>query len=125
LAFYDGPYVFPGKCSIAAPITPQGLREAIKGTVQTFTGVPLTPHQFRHLAASLFLRENKGHYEEVRQLLGHADIKTTIRSYCGIETETSVRRYHEILEGLHERPKGVAKRDTRNPPTPSKQKRRA
>jgi integrase len=92
------PYLFPGQVCSTRPITPQGFRDAVRNTIQRHTGVPLTPHQFRHVAAFLFLRENPGHYEEVRQLLGHADIRTTVRSYCGIESEAAVQRYHAIIE---------------------------
>ncbi len=70
----------------------------MRNTIQRHTGVPLTPHQFRHVAAFLFLRENPGHYEEVRQLFGRADIRTTMRSYCNIERKAAVQQSHSIFE---------------------------
>jgi integrase len=91
-------FLFPGGSAATRPITPQGMRDAIRETMKSKIGVALTPHQFRHLAAATFLRDHPGCFEEVRQLLGHADIKTTIKAYCGTETERAVLRYHDVLE---------------------------
>lgn len=90
-------YLFPNGDGGNRPITAQGLRDAIKTAMAEHVGVILTPHQFRHLAARAFLREFPGHYEEVRQLLGHASIETTIRHYSGIESESAARRFDEVV----------------------------
>ena len=93
-------YLFPGQGADGAkPITHQGMRDAIKGTLRTHVGVELSPHQFRHLAARLFLEAYPGHYEEVRQLLGHKTITTTTRHYSGIESEATARRFDEVILG--------------------------
>jgi integrase len=84
------PYLFPGFHSGDRPITPQALREAIRETLLREAGVALTPHQFRHLAAVSFLMHHPGQYEIVRHLLGHADHKTTLRSYCGPERTAAI-----------------------------------
>jgi integrase len=54
--------------------------------IQKATGLRITVHQFRHAAAAIYLKDHPGNYETVRQLLGHRDIQTTIRFYCGLET---------------------------------------
>jgi len=89
-------FLFPGARGNAA-ITPQALRDAVKDVTWRYAGVVLTPHQFRHLAARRFLEEFPGHYEEVRQMLGHKDIKTTIRSYSGTEQDRVLRRHDEVI----------------------------
>ena len=94
----DCRYLFPGHGTGDLPITPQGLRDAIRETMKDYIGVPLTPHQFRHLAANIFLRENPGQYELLRQLLGHADLKSIIRSYASTERTAAVNRFHDLLE---------------------------
>lgn len=93
----DCVFLFPHHKGGNRAITPQGLRDAIKDAMFTHVGTKLSPHQFRHLAARAFLRAFPGHYEEVRQLLGHASITTTVRHYSGIETESSARRFDEIV----------------------------
>jgi site-specific recombinase XerD len=93
----DCVFLFPHNEGGNRPVTPQGLRESIKKAMAEHVGVVLTPHQFRHRAARVFLEMFPGHYEEVRQLLGHASIATTIRYYSGIESEASVRRYDEVV----------------------------
>jgi integrase len=92
-------YLFPGLGTGDRPITHQGMRDAIKDAVRMHVGAALSPHQFRHLAARLFLDAYPGHYEEVRQLLGHATITTTTRHYSGIESEAAARRYDEDVLG--------------------------
>lgn len=91
-------FLFPGAVSADRPITPQAMRDAIRETVKSRIGVALTPHQFRHLAAATFLRDHPGGYEQLRQILGHANIAATVKSYCGLETESAVLRFHEVLE---------------------------
>lgn len=78
-------------------ITPQALRDAIKQATRSHVGVQISPHQFRHLAARMFLEAFPGHYAEVAQLLGHASVATTMRAYAGIEKESAIRRHDEIL----------------------------
>jgi integrase len=109
-------YLFAGRGTGSNSITPQGLRETVKDTMEQYTGVAMTPQRFRHLTAAIFLREYPGHYEEVRQLLNHADIKTTIRSYCGVEQETAVLRHYELIE---------ARRRALKPTAPTKKGRKA
>ncbi len=78
-------------------MTPQGLRDAIKKVTREKVGVELSPHKFRHLAAHRFLDAFPGHYEEVRQLLGHASLATTVRHYSGTESASCARRYDEVV----------------------------
>ena len=97
-------YLFPGHGTGDRPITPQALREAVVKATREHAGVRLSPHQFRHLAARKFLKAFPGQYEVVRQLLGHADLATTLRAYCSQEDEEAIRRYDEVVsQRLHAR----------------------
>jgi integrase len=114
-------YLFPGDGTGDRPIGHQGLRDAIKGALRTHVGVELSPHQFRHLAARLFLDAFPGHYEEVRQLLGHATVVSTTRHYSGVESEATARRFDEVVLGRHAiRPA----RDSHVPGRPKSSRRR-
>jgi integrase len=63
-------------------------------------GVTMTPHQFRHLAAKLYLDRRPGDYETVRRLLGHKDIATTMRFYRELDTVLAVKRYGDLVTHL-------------------------
>ena len=58
----------------------------ISERIRKGTGLRLTVHQFRHAAAAILLKHRPGEYELVRRVLGHRNIQTTIRYYCGLET---------------------------------------
>jgi integrase len=75
---------------------------AISKTVRSRLGVKLTPHQFRHIAAKIYLDQNPGGFELVRQLLGHKNLKTTIGAYAGINTRRAGRAHAKLLMQLKE-----------------------
>jgi site-specific recombinase XerD len=104
-------YLFPGHGTGNRSMCRQGMHEAIKTTMISHLGISLNPHRFRHLAARVFLQEYPGEYETVRRLLGHKDINSTIRAYCGTEVESATDRFDEILS------KGLA--STRKPGRPA------
>jgi integrase len=57
----------------------------------------VTPHQFRHAAAAIFLKHQPGNYEAVRRLLGHRSIQTTIRFYCELESTQANAIFGQIV----------------------------
>jgi integrase len=66
--------------------------------IQKATGLRITPHQFRRAAAAIYLKHHPGDYETVRRVLGHRDIQTTIRFYCGLETMQATEDITNIAE---------------------------
>lgn len=92
--------LFPGRKG--GPKRDTALRRQIVGTIRDEAGLAMNPHLFRHLAALLFLEKHPGHYEEVRRLLGHKDVNTTIQSYAGLETIGAARRYDDIILNLRD-----------------------
>lgn len=64
------------------------------------TALRVNPHLFRHIAAKLQLEAEPASYENVRRLLGHASLGTTIQAYTGTETAAAVRHYDRIIERL-------------------------
>ena len=65
-------------------------------------GLRVNPHLFRHLCAFLFLKAHPGHYESVRQLLGHKNIQTTTNFYAGFETDEAMHRFNKVIDGFRE-----------------------
>ena len=39
----------------------------------------------------------QGDYETVRRLLGHRDIQTTIKFYCGLETIAATEQFGKLI----------------------------
>ncbi len=103
VASADCIYLFPGDGTGNRPISPQALGEAIKKVTREQAGVELSPHRFRHLAAHRFLAAYPGHFEEVRQLLVHAKVKTTIRHYAGTQHDAAMRRFDDAILAVRRR----------------------
>ena len=92
----DCPWLFPATGSKRK--AQQTLSQQIVETVRDRTGIILTPHQFRHLAAKLALDHQAGNYESVRQLLAHRNLKSTTSYYTGLETPRAARHYDALIE---------------------------
>jgi integrase len=45
--------------------------QQITARIHKATGIRITPHQFRHAAAAIYLKHHPGNYEVVRRALGH------------------------------------------------------
>jgi integrase len=88
------PYLFPGR---TGPKDQSALRRQITNTLFKHTGIRLTPHQFRHVAAKLLLDARPGHYEVVRKLLGHKNLSTVYESYSGAETQAAIDLYDDVI----------------------------
>jgi integrase len=65
--------------------------------IQKVNGLRITLHQFRHAAAAVYLKDQPGDYETVRRFLGHRNIQTTVRFYCGLETIQASRLLNELV----------------------------
>lgn len=101
--------LFPGRNG--GPKSQSGLSRQISAIIKRETGLLMNAHLFRHLAALLFLERHPGHYEEVRRVLGHKRIETTLANYAGLETAAAVRRFDEmILERREKAPMIPARR---------------
>jgi integrase len=73
------------------------LGEQISQKIHKAIGLLITPHQFRHAAAAIYLKHHPGDYETVRRILGHRNIQTTIKFYCGLETLYANKRFGDIV----------------------------
>lgn len=103
------PWLFPGfhgKHKYA-----QTLSEQLKAIIFKETGLTLTAHQFRHLAAKLYLDQHPGKYETVRRLLGHKSLRTTVEFYTGLETLAATKQYDQEILRLRGRNHGAGNGD--------------
>lgn len=93
-------FLFPG-----ASNNPKGsalLSSQIGDFMHKHVGLRVSAHKFRHLIGYLFLKQNPGAHEVVRQLLGHKSIDTTIRYYASLEQDEAFELYDSFLDELRE-----------------------
>lgn len=91
----NAPWLFPGEGGQAKNSLLFG--QQITARVNKATGIRVTPHQFRHAAAAIYLKHHPGNYEVIRRALGHRDIQTTIRFYCGLETIAATEEFGKLI----------------------------
>jgi integrase len=102
------PFLFPGDRSDRSK-GKATLSAQIKELVFAYTRLDMSAHRFRHAAGKIYLDQNPGHYEVVRQLLGHKDIRTTIAFFAGAETASAARHYARTILRIRDgepRPEG-------------------
>ena len=88
-------WLFPGEAGNPKVAITFSLQ--ITRRIQKAVGLRITVHQFRHAAAAIYLKHRPGDYETVRRLLGHRDIQTTIRFYCGLETMQATQDFGKLI----------------------------
>ena len=88
-------WLFPGEGG--DPKTRYTLGPQMTARINKAVGIPITPHQFRHAAAAIYLKHHPGDYDTVRRLLGHRNIQTTINFYCGLQTTQATERFGNII----------------------------
>ena len=88
-------WLFPGEGG--QPKDKLLFSKQITERIQKATGLRLTVHQFRHAGAAFYLKHRPGDYETVRRLLGHRDLQTTIRFYCGLETMQATDEFGKLI----------------------------
>jgi integrase len=74
------------------------LSDQIILTIEKKVGIHMTPHQFRHFAAALYLEEHPEDYQTVSDLLGHAFAKTTLVYAGSCSRRASVSYVKLIIE---------------------------
>lgn len=79
------------------PVSAAALRDRISKSIERELGVEMTPHQFRHLAATMFLDANPGAIGVVRDLLGHKSMKTTTNFYAGRRSRKAGEAWDQFL----------------------------
>jgi integrase len=88
-------WLFPGEAG--QPKHKVQFSKQITMRVQKVTGLRVTVHQFRHAAAAVYLKHRPGDYETVRRVLGHRDIQTTTRFYCGLQTLEATEQFGRLI----------------------------
>jgi site-specific recombinase XerD len=88
-------FLFPGETGEHKGLATLG--EQITATVEDRVGIRVTPHQYRHAAAALIIRETDD-YELAKRVLGHKSLATTTKFYLGLESVFATERFGEIVQ---------------------------
>ena len=91
------PHVFLGRTGRGiCPDTIQKLFNKL-GTAAGVYGVRCSPHTVRHTHAVWYLRANPGQIEQLRQLMGHADLKTVL-IYARLAESDIAAAYESLMD---------------------------
>ena len=115
----DDGYLFPsrdGGCK-----RQETLAQQLTHIVRKRTGLRLTPHQHRHLAAQSLLDEEPGNYIGVSHLLGHRNPKSS-RMYTGLRTKAAGRHHERLVSEQRRRLSEKAGHRRRSPKKKSQSK---
>lgn len=91
----DASWLFPGEDGEHKTAVTFGIQ--ITERIEKAVGLRITPHQFRHAGAAIYLKDHPGHYEMVRQLLGHRNVQTTVDFYCGLQTTQATEQFGKLI----------------------------
>lgn len=89
------PWLFPR--TNGEPIDGKTMANDIRKKARLILGVPVTPHQFRHIATELYLRDHPEQLDLMSQHLGHKDPNTTRMYYARSKQGEASRRYQQRL----------------------------
>jgi integrase len=76
--------------------TQETISQQITEALAEHVGIHMTPHQFRHVAATFYLEENAEGFETVRNLLNHASSRSTL-IYAGSSSRRAGRAYNDFI----------------------------
>ena len=77
-----------------------GLAHQLTRFIERETGLRMHVHLFRHLAAKIILEHDPTHMEVARQVLGHANRRTTERAYADFRGDSSFQTYSAALDEI-------------------------
>jgi site-specific recombinase XerC len=76
--------------------TQETISQQITEALAEYVGIHMTPHQFRHVAATFYLERHPEDFETVRNLLNHASGRST-RIYAGSSSRRASRAYNDFI----------------------------
>ena len=108
---HSSPWLFPaadGTC-----LDPRTMAHAVGAQSKRVLGVAITPHQFRHISAALWMKDNPEGIFTISQHLGHRDVNTTRRYYAPPQQRRASRHFQEHILRSRETARIRIKRTTR------------
>ena len=97
LARADTAWLFPG-CRSDGSRHPGTVRASIKDIIAEHIGLHIHPHIFRAFLGYLMLEANPGALEDLRQLLDHKSLQTSLAYYAYRNRDVVASRVDQVLE---------------------------
>lgn len=88
-------WVFPG--AKGGPPNARSLASEIEVKAERYLGVRISPHQFRHLSAALYVGDDPNRIAGASMHLGHQSVDTTRRYYLQNQQRSASRTYQSQL----------------------------
>lgn len=88
--------LFPGALA-GRPKAQENLGKQMSRLVRRHTGLAVSPHLMRHIAAKLYMHAVPEGLETMRQVLAHKSADTTARSYVGLQNAAAIARYDALV----------------------------
>ena len=84
------------------PLTPCGLRKAIRRHTRRRFGHVLTAHWFRDCMATTVAEKAPDQMPVAARILGHGSLNTTERHYVAATSESALSRYHDLIVSIRQ-----------------------
>ncbi|MDO9498486.1 site-specific integrase [Falsiroseomonas sp.] len=94
LAKPDNLWLFPSGPGV---LSENRFSEAVESVIAREVGADVNVHLMRHFAAWLHLKAHPGAYEDIRRVLGHRSLETTIGNYIAFEAAMSAERFDAVV----------------------------
>jgi site-specific recombinase XerD len=92
----DSTMLFPARMSGEGHYS--ALTDKLMREIHTRVGVRFHPHLYRHLLGWTWLKEDPGALPKVQILLGHKDLKTTLKFYVDLDETLALQAWSDHLE---------------------------
>jgi len=86
--------------NLGRPMPVGSIADRLRETTRRYVGVPLSPHKFRHCAATSIAVLDPEHALIIREILGHATIDTANRYYNRAKVLDASRRHQSVIGDL-------------------------
>jgi site-specific recombinase XerD len=94
-------------------LTADGIYQRISHLTREAFGEAVSPHRFRHAAASTISRHDPDHVMSITSVLGHASLDMAYRHYITAQGREASEAYQAILLNMRKEAKVQAKEKTR------------
>jgi integrase len=74
-------WLFPARDAADRPRSQGGLAKAVTAAIKRYVGIDMNVHLFRGYAGKVLLDDDPNAIDELRQLLGHKELETTLMYY--------------------------------------------
>lgn len=92
------PFLFPHRLRADVHREPTGFASAICRAIHDWIGMEMNLHLFRALCGSILLEEHPDAIDDLRQLLGHATLETSLMYYRARNPDRVAKRLDDALD---------------------------